>query len=352
MHYLFVFGTRPEAIKLLPLAKILRARGARVTLLSTAQHTDLLSSALDAFDMSCDLTLPPLPRDRTLTDLMRHFSSYLPRHLRALSPDATIVQGDTISAFCGALSSFLLRIPVVHIEAGLRTYNSASPYPEEALRRMIAPLATVHFTTSDIATEHLRCEGISENIFTVGNTVWDAMHLLCPRPSPKEPPYAIVTTHRRESDGARREGMFRAISRLASMHKDLSFFVVINENPTIRSMAQAIVSGKKNITLLPPQSPHAFYDLLAGASLVLTDSGGVSEESAALCIPTFVLRDMTEREWEVREGKLILSGTEEEKIVDIVSTYIRKGIPKERSFGMPKASPSEKIADILQRITL
>lgn len=352
MHYLFIFGTRPEAIKLLSLAKILRSRGERVTLLTTAQHTDLLASALDAFRMSCDLTLPPLPKKRTLTDLLRHFTTYLPHHLHALSPDATVVQGDTISAFCGALSSFLLRIPVIHIEAGLRTYNSTSPYPEEALRRMIAPLATVHFTTSDIATEHLRCEGVSENIFTVGNTVWDAMHLLCPRPSPKEPPYAIVTTHRRESDGARREGIFRAISRLASMHKDLSFFVVINENPAIRSMAQALISNQKNITLLPPQPTDAFYELLSGASLVLTDSGGVSEESATLCIPTFVLRDMTEREWELGEGKLILCGTGEERIFDTVSSYIIKGIPKERSFGMPKDSPSEKIADILQRITL
>ncbi len=352
MHYLFVFGTRPEAIKLLSLAKLLRARGERVTLLSTAQHTDLLASALDAFGMSCDRTLPPLPKRRTLTDLMRHFTLHLPRHITALSPNATIVQGDTISAFAGALSSFLLKVPVIHIEAGLRTYNIESPYPEEALRRAIAPLATIHFTTCDIAKEHLICEGVRNPIYTVGNTVYDAMRLFCPPRHKKTPPYVLVTSHRRETDGRLREGIFRAIFRLAKTNSDLAFLVVLNENQKIRALAHQIFDGAENVTLLPPCTPSKFYELLSQSTLVLTDSGGVSEESAALAIPTFVLRDATEREWEVSEGRLILVGTEEERIFHTISDYIKEGIPTDTSVGMPDGSPSEKIADILQRITL
>ena len=352
MHYLFIFGTRPEAIKLLPLALLLRERGMRVTLLSTAQHTDLLASALDAFGVSCDLTLSPLPKGRSLTDLCRHFTATLPRHIRGTFPDATVVQGDTISAFCGALSSFLLGIPVIHIEAGLRTYNTASPYPEEALRRAIAPFTRVHFTTNPIATQNLANEGICEGVFTVGNTVCDAMRLLCPSPVTATPPYVLITTHRRESDGQVREGIFRAISRLARTYPDLSFRLVLHENENIRALAHTMLSDIGNLSLLPPQAPRDFYTLLSGASLVLTDSGGVSEECAVLAIPTLVLRDVTERAFELSSGKLTLVGTEEERIFSSVSSYIEKGIPTRETVGIPDGSPCERIADILQRITL
>ena len=159
MHYLFIFGTRPEVIKLMPLVKTLRSRGERVTLLSTAQHTDLVTSALDAFGATCDYTLPPPHKSRTLCDLLRVFTMLLPRHIADIAPDAVIVQGDTLSAFSGALCAFLVGIAVIHIEAGLRTYQRDSPYPEEALRRMITPLATVHFTTTEQAREHLLAEG-------------------------------------------------------------------------------------------------------------------------------------------------------------------------------------------------
>ena len=144
MHYLFIFGTRPEVIKLLPLAEALRGRGERVTLLSTAQHTDLVISAFDAFSMRCDLTLPPLPGERSLSDLVRFFVHHLPSYIHKLAPDAVVVQGDTVSAFSGALCAFLEQIPLIHIEAGLRTYERVSPYPEEALPHA-AHYATCNF---------------------------------------------------------------------------------------------------------------------------------------------------------------------------------------------------------------
>ena len=353
MHYLFVFGTRPEAIKLLPLAITLRKRGERVTLLSTSQHTDLLVGVLEAFGLSSDITLPPPPKERSLDMLVRFFVAYLPRYIREISPDAVVVQGDTVSAFCGAFTAFLLDVHVIHIEAGLRTYQRKTPYPEEALRRMITPLATVHFATTEKAREHLLAEGVREHVYTVGNTVTDAMRFFCPQPKRRNPPYALVTTHRRENDGEVREGIFRAISRLANTHSDLAFFVVLNENKSIQSMAYRMLSERENIELLLPRPLKDFYSLLSGASLVLTDSGGVSEEGAVLGLSTFVLRDTTEREWEWENGKITLVGTDEEGIFRKVSSFIKKGIPTEKgSVGMPEGSVSEQIVEILQRITL
>lgn len=355
MHTLFIFGTRPEAIKLLPLARVLRERGEHVTLLSTSQHTDLLSGVLEAFGMSCDLTLPPLPRSRSLTRMLRHFVFHLPRYLRECAPDAIVVQGDTMSAFSGALCAFLEGIPLIHIEAGLRTYERASPYPEEALRRMIAPLATVHFTTTEEARANLLSEGIRENIYTVGNTVYDAMHLLCPPPQPKASPYILITTHRRESDGAIREGILRAIRRLAFSYPELVFHLVLNENRSIKVLAQRMLNDVSNIVLRTQMPPDAFYAFLSGATLVLTDSGGISEEAAALSIPTLVLRDRTEREWELKQGRLTLIGTAEEGIVSAVSSFLqnrKEGTPIVPAIDIPSFSVSERIAEILQRITL
>ena len=354
MHTLFVFGTRPEAIKLLPLARVLRERGERVTLLSTSQHTDLLSSPLEAFHMSTDLTLPPLPRVRSLTRMLRHFVSHLPRYLRECAPDAVVVQGDTMSAFSGALCAFLEGLPLIHIEAGLRTYERTSPYPEEALRRMIAPLANVHFTTTDEARAHLLTEGVRAPIYTVGNTVYDAMRLLCPTPQPSTPPYLLITTHRRENDGAPREDILRAIRRLASLYPSLVFHLVLNENKSIQALVHRMLDGVTNITLHRQMRPDRFYALLSGATLVLTDSGGVSEEASALGLPTLVLREHTEREWELRQGRLTLVGTAEEGIVEAVSSYLiklKEGTPTASAIDMP-SSVSERIADILQRITL
>ena len=352
MHYLFVFGTRPEAMKLFPLARVLRSRGEKVTLLSTSQHPDLLAGVMEVFDMACDLSLPLPKKERDFIDLLRMFVTYLPRYISECSPSAVVVQGDTLSAFCGALVSFLMKVPAIHIEAGLRTYQSDSPYPEEALRRMIAPMTTVHFTTTEQAKTHLQKEGIQDHIYHVGNTIYDAMRCLCPKRQRSTPPYVLVTTHRRESDGEIRQGIFCAIRRLADAFVDFTFLVVLNENWKIQALAHQMLDEKKNIKLLPPKRPDAFYSLLSGATLVLTDSGGISEEASALGLFPLVLRDTTEREWEREEGKLCVVGTSEERIFRTVSEYIKKGIPIEKTTDMPKDSPSEHIADILQRIML
>lgn len=346
-HFLFVFGTRPEAIKLFPLARVLRARGARVTLLSTAQHTDLLADVIDAFGIAPDLTLTPLPKGRTLTELIRRILALLPRYLDSLAPNAVVVQGDTASAFAGALVGFLSGVRVVHIEAGLRTYDTASPFPEESFRRTIAAFATVHFAPSEFAHAHLVAEGVSGEIYTVGNTVLDALATLCPLRRVAEQPYAILTTHRRESEGEGREAIFRAVRRLATRYPKFSFIYPVHKSEATAALAEQMLVGAHNITLSPPLATHAFYRLLAGAHLILTDSGGLSEEGAALGIPTFVLREKTEREAELYEGRLTLVGTDEERIYRAVSEQIEKGPMATQGAVGQYDSPSGRIADIL-----
>ena len=346
-HFLFVFGTRPEAIKLFPLARELRERGARVTLLATAQHTDLLADVINAFGIAPDLTLPPLPKGRTLTELVRRILALLPRYLKSLSPDAVVVQGDTASAFAGALVGFLSGVRVVHVEAGLRTYDTASPFPEESFRRAIATFATVHFAPNEYAHAHLVAEGVSGEIYTVGNTVLDALRTLCPPRCPSEHPYAILTTHRRESEGEGREAIFRAVRRLAARYPKFFFIYPVHKSEATAYLAVQMLGDVENITLSEPLSPDAFYRLLVGAHLILTDSGGLSEEGAALQIPTFVLREKTEREAELYSGKITLVGTDEERIYRAVGTAIEKGpIATEAAVGQFD-SPSERIADIL-----
>ena len=360
-HFLFVFGTRPEAIKLFPLARVLRARGARVTLLATAQHTDMMADVVDAFGISPDLTLSPLPKGRTLTELIRQILAMLPRYLTSLTPDAIVVQGDTASAFAGALVGFLSGVRVIHIEAGLRTYDTTSPFPEEAFRRAIATFASVHFAPSEYAHAHLLAEGVSGEIYTVGNTVLDALAALCPPRCPTANPYAILTTHRRESAGEGREAIFRAVRRLAARYRDFSFIYPVHKSESIAALAEQMLGGVPNITLSPPVPPDAFYRLLAGARLILTDSGGLSEEGAALGIPTFVLREKTEREAELLTGRLTLVGTDEERIYRAVSAQIEsccspltaqtsenEKIPMASCDAIGQSdSPSEKIADII-----
>lgn len=360
-HFLFVFGTRPEAIKLFPLARELREREARVTLLSTAQHTDLLADVIHAFGIAPDLTLPPLAKGRTLSELIRRILALLPRYLDSLAPDAVIVQGDTASAFAGALVGFLSGVRVIHIEAGLRTYDTSSPYPEESFRRAIAAFASVHFAPSEYAHAHLIAEGVSGEIYTVGNTVMDALRLLCPPRRSSEQPYAILTTHRRESEGAGRESIFRAVRRLAARYPEFSFVYPVHKSEATAALAEQMLGGVKNITLSPPLTTDAFYRLLSGAHLILTDSGGLSEEGAALGIPTLVLREKTEREAELYAGKITLVDTDEERIYRAVSAQIESGcspltaqtaenekIPMTSCDAIGQSdSPSEKIADIL-----
>ena len=344
MRTLFVFGTRPEGIKCLPVVSALEKRGVETFVLSTRQHAEMLDEVFLAFGRGADLALPPLARDRSLCELLSHILSHLPPVLSRLSPDLVLVQGDTLSAYAGALSAFLSEIPVAHIEAGLRTGDTQNPFPEEAMRRMIAPLSTLHFAPTEAARDHLFAEGYTEGVYLVGNTVADALARFCPhtsRPSDE----VLITVHRRETLGATQCEIFRAIASLARRHPELHFLFPMHKSPAVRVRATEILSGIPNLTLREPLPIDVFYERLAASSLVLTDSGGVTEEAALLGIPTAILRDTTEREAELSLPFVRLAGTKPCSVLS-VAEHLLSAFRKAPRL-LPTPSPSARIAEIL-----
>ena len=344
MRTLFVLGTRPEGIKCLPVVFALEERGGETFVLSTRQHTEMLDEVFTLFGRGADLALPPLPEDRSLCELLSHILHHLPPVLARLSPDLVLVQGDTLSAFAGALSAFLLGIPVAHIEAGLRTGDVKNPFPEEAMRRMICPLSTLHFAPTEAARNHLLSEGCTEGVYLVGNTVADALTRFCPH-SLHSSDEVLVTVHRRETLGATQRDIFRAISALAARHPECHFLFPMHKSPAVREGAKEILSPLPNLTLCEPLPIDVFYDRLAAARLVLTDSGGVTEEAALLGIPTAILRDTTERESELALPFVRLAGTRPRSILAVAEHLLSAFAPAPRL--LHSSSPSARIAEIL-----
>lgn len=343
MHAAFVFGTRPEGIKCLPVSSQLEARGARVTIIHTRQHTEMLDSVFSVFGRMADVTLSDLPRGRTMCDLLAHLLAELPRLLQALSPDVVLVQGDTLSAYAGALCAFLSQIPVGHIEAGLRTGDVRAPYPEEALRRSITPFASYHFAPTRAALDHLEREGAEGTLALVGNPVADALAYLCP-PRVQNPTTVLVTLHRRESRGEGHRRILSAVRTLAQRYPALSFLCPVHQSAEVRA-AFSLLRGVGNITFSDPLPPDALYRHLAAARLVLTDSGGLTEEAALLGIPTVVLRDVTEREEELTLPYIRLGTSDPQRILATAEQLLRDEMPRIPSLTQP--SPSARIADIL-----
>ncbi len=325
---ILTIGTRPEAIKLAPVALAMRERGRVLPLIvTTGQHGDVVEDVLDLFDITPTLALriPRRPKDglaRLYADLLLH----LDRAMADLQPDAVIVQGDTASVLSGAQAAFLRGIPVVHVEAGLRSGSLAAPFPEEGNRRMVAAFAALHLAPTVSAQQNLLAEGHSPaKVIVTGNTVVDALHHAAGKPGrlPAQLERAlagsgrvvVVTAHRRESWG---EGMGRiaaAVRALASSHRDTTFVVVTHMNPSVRSTFETELADVVNVCIAPPLMYAQFARLLANASLVLTDSGGVQEEAPALGVPVLVMRDRTERNEGIEAGVATLVGTETDRIV-------------------------------------
>lgn len=344
MRTLFVLGTRPEGIKCLPVVSALEKRGVETFVLCTRQHTEMLSEVFSAFGRSADLSLPEPPSDRSLPELLTHILSWLPVALARLSPDLVLVQGDTLSAYAGALCAFLSGISVAHIEAGLRTGDPKNPFPEEALRRMIAPLCAIHFAPTEAARDHLLAEGYTEGVHLVGNTVADALVRFCPH-APNVSDEVLITVHRRETLGTPQREIFRAVAALAARHPEFHFLFPMHKSPAVRKNALEILSGIPNLTLSEPLPIDVFYDRLARARLVLTDSGGVTEEAALLGIPTVILRDTTEREEELAHPFVRLVGTKPRSILTVAEHLLAARRPTPRL--LEGRSPSARIAEIL-----
>lgn len=309
-----VVGTRPEAIKLAPVILALRARGAKPIVCLTGQHRELAADALGWFGLSADLTLGPHPAG--LDEMIASLLTRLGQAMDAVRPDRVVVQGDTASAFAGALAAHNRGLPVAHVEAGLRTGDLAAPWPEEGHRKLIAALADLHFAPTPAAAAALRAENIAPGAIRVtGNTGIDALHSIlrqsgAPPPAMGAKKLVLATCHRRESLG---EGFRQIAAALAVLARrtDATVALTLHPNPAVRST----FTDLPGVRLLDPLPYPDFIRLLATAHLALTDSGGVQEEAPALGIPLLVMRDATERPEGVTAGTARLVGRCRDRIV-------------------------------------
>jgi UDP-N-acetylglucosamine 2-epimerase (non-hydrolysing) len=323
-NILCVIGTRPEAIKMAPVVKALKAHpaGFAVTVVATAQHREMLDQVLANFAIRPDIDLDVMTHDQTLPELTARLLPVLDRVLAATTPDFVLAQGDTTTVLVSALASFYRKVHFGHVEAGLRTHNMASPFPEEMNRTLVGRLACRHYAPTPGAAANLRREGVPEgSIIVTGNTVIDALHhMVALAPAL---PFAItpgcrlvlVTAHRRENFGAPFEKILTAIARLARDHRDIEIVYPVHPNPNVREPAHRILGRLDRVRLVEPLDYAAFVAAMARSHLIITDSGGVQEEAPALAKPVLVLRQETERPEAVEAGVVRIVGTETDDIV-------------------------------------
>ncbi len=320
---MLVFGTRPEAIKMCPLVNELKRRkGLQTVVCVTGQHRQMLDQVLEAFHVTPDYDLSVMKQNQTLFDVTNGVLGGMRGVLEAEAPDVVLVHGDTTTTFAAALACFYLQIPVGHVEAGLRTYNLYSPYPEEFNRQAVSILAQYNFAPTAQARDNLLREGKrAESIYITGNTAIDALKTTV-RPDYRnehltwaaDSRLILITAHRRENLGEPMRHMFRAIRRVMEEHRDVKAIYPIHMNPAVREKAEQELAGCDRIRVIEPLNVLDFHNFLARAYLVLTDSGGIQEEAPSLGKPVLVMRDTTERPEGIAAGTLRLVGTGEESI--------------------------------------
>ncbi len=330
-----VFGTRPEAIKMAPLIKTLAAQEAiRIITAVTAQHREMLDQVLDLFKINPEYDLNIMKTEQTLTEITVGVLSGIGEIIGKEKPDLVLVHGDTSTTFASSLAAFYHRIPVGHVEAGLRTYCKYSPYPEEMNRKLTGCLADLHFAPTPKAKEALLNEGVpAERIFVTGNTVVDALLQTVDKGYKfkdaaleqldfKNRKIILLTAHRRENIGERMEHIFQAVKAIVELHHDTEVVVPVHLNPAVGEQARRIFGESERIKMVPPLAYEEFVNLMDRCYLVLTDSGGLQEEAPALGKPVLVLRDTTERPEAITAGTVKLIGTRREKIIEETSSLL------------------------------
>mgnify|MGYP004571632305 FL=1 len=320
---MLVFGTRPEAIKMCPLVNELKTRkGLRTVVCVTGQHRQMLDQVLSAFHVEPDYDLSIMKDKQTLFDITTNILNRIKAVLEEVKPDVVLVHGDTSTTFVTALACFYLQIPVGHVEAGLRTYNIYSPYPEEFNRQAVSIISQYNFAPTARARDNLLHEGKrAETIFVTGNTAIDALQTTV-REDYTHPELTwaqgsrliVITAHRRENLGEPMHHMFRAIRRIMDEHPDVKAIYPIHMNPVVRQAADEELRGCDRIHIIEPLEVLDFHNLLARSYLILTDSGGIQEEAPSLGKPVLVMRDTTERPEGIDAGTLRLVGTNEDVI--------------------------------------
>lgn len=320
---MLVFGTRPEAIKMCPLVNELKTReGIQTLVCVTGQHRQMLDQVLEVFSVTPDYDLSVMKERQTLFDVTANILLKIQEVLEAEKPDVVLVHGDTSTTFVTALACFYLQIPVGHVEAGLRTHNIYSPFPEEFNRQAVGIISQYNFAPTEMARDNLLKEGKpAERIFVTGNTAIDALKTTV-RSNYTHPELEwaegsrliMITAHRRENLGEPMKHMFRAIRRVCDEHPDVKAIYPIHMNPVVRETAAEILGNDERIHIIEPLDVLDFHNFLSRSYLILTDSGGIQEEAPSLGKPVLVMRDTTERPEGIAAGTLKLVGTEEETI--------------------------------------
>ncbi len=317
------FGTRPEAIKMCPLVNELKTREQIKTVVCvTGQHKEMLKQVLHVFHVNPDYDLSVMKERQTLFDITTSILNRIKEALEAEAPDMVLVHGDTSTTFATALACYYLQIPIGHVEAGLRTYDIYSPYPEEFNRQAVSIISKFNFAPTELARQNLLREGKrGETIFVTGNTAIDALKTTV-RDSYSHPDLKwasdsrliMITAHRRENLGEPMKNMFRAIKRVMDEHENVKAIYPIHMNPVVRETADSILGGDERIRIIEPLEVIDFHNFLSRSYLVLTDSGGIQEEAPSLGKPVLVMRDTTERPEGIEAGTLKLVGTDENVI--------------------------------------
>lgn len=358
---MLVFGTRPEAIKMCPLVKELKSREGIETLVCvTGQHREMLHQVLKVFDVTPDYDLDIMKDKQTLFDVTINILDRIRNVIEKERPDVVLVHGDTSTTFVTALACFYLRVPVGHVEAGLRTYNLDSPFPEEFNRQAVSIVSKFNFCPTELSKENLVKEGKDvDTLYITGNTAIDALKTTVREDYSNEhldwasdSRLIMLTAHRRENLGEPMENMFRAIKRIVNEHSDVKVIYPIHMNPVVREIANRILGDEDRVRIIEPLEVIDFHNFLARSYMILTDSGGIQEEAPSLGKPVLVMRDTTERPEGIKAGTLKLVGTDEE----VIYTNFKLLLESEEEYSkMSKAQnpygdgfACKRIADILE----
>lgn len=359
---MLVFGTRPEAIKMCPLVNELKTRENIKTIVCvTGQHRQMLDQVLGAFNVEPDYDLSIMKQGQTLFDITTNILNRIKEVLETEHPDVVLVHGDTSTTFVTALACFYMQIPIGHVEAGLRTYNIYSPYPEEFNRQVVSIISKYNFAPTELSKQNLIKEGKDpSSIFITGNTAIDALKTTVrddyAHPElewAKDSRLIVITAHRRENLGEPMRNMFRAIRRVMDEHPDVKAIYPIHMNQVVRDTAKEILGDDDRIHIIEPLEVLDFHNFLNRSYMILTDSGGIQEEAPSLGKPVLVMRDTTERPEGIAAGTLKLVGTDEENIYQHFRLLLEDADEYKK---MSKASnpygdgfACRRIADILER---
>jgi len=365
MKIMVIFGTRPEAIKMCPVINALKSQPRLQTIVClTGQHKEMLLPVMQIFDLKADYNLAVMQNNQTLSNLTNKLLNGLDKVFSKEKPDLVLVHGDTTSAFVASLVAFYHQIPVGHVEAGLRTYDLNSPYPEEYNRQAIDLVSRLYFAPTDLAKKQLVKEGKNEtSIFVTGNTVIDALKTTV-KNDYKHPLIdwlegskgILLTTHRRENIGQPMKQIFTAVKRIVETHPDVKVVYPMHKNPKVREIAVDVFNNHERIKLIEPLDVVDFHNLMNNSYFIMTDSGGIQEEAPSLGKPVLVMRDTTERPEGVTAGTLKLVGTDIERIffeanqllTDI--NYYQKVSLINNPYGDGLAS--ERIVDVIKKYML